>query len=244
MCPSKHVDEYRGGCKSGCNSASPSGMLLAKKVLGALKSKYPNPRPHLMSNNPWELLVATMLAAQCTDARVNQVTPALFAKYPTVAHFAEAGQEDLERMIHSTGFFRNKAKNIIASARKITQEHGGKVPETMPELVALDGVARKTANVVLWGAYGKNEGLAVDTHVARISVRLGLSPGGTPEQIEKHLCAVFPREDWGTVNHLMVSFGRDVCKARGPECGECSLGGVCPRVGVKAAERGGVKKHA
>lgn len=206
---------------------------LAAKVLEALAGLYPQTGAHLSYNSPWELLVATVLAAQCTDARVNQVTPALFGRFPTPAHFAAAEREELEELIHSTGFYRNKAKHLVSAAQKLVNNFGGEVPRTLAELVTLDGVARKTANVVLNGAFGINEGLAVDTHVGRISLRLGLTASANPVVVERDLMKVFPREEWGNVNHRMVSFGRDVCDARCPRCGECPMRSFCPREGVK-----------
>lgn len=205
---------------------------VAAKTLDVLKALYPNPRPHLMASDPWELLVATVLAAQCTDARVNQITPALFKRLPSVRDFATVPLEELEGLIRSTGFYHNKAKNLIAAAQRVVSVYDGKVPETMADLITLGGVARKTANVVLWSCFGKNEGLAVDTHVGRISVRLGLSKPGSQLQIEKALCAVFPRAEWGNVNHRMVSFGRDVCMARSPQCQTCPMRDFCSKTGV------------
>ncbi|MDL2307067.1 endonuclease III [Desulfovibrio sp. OttesenSCG-928-C06] len=199
-------------------------------VLDVLQRIYPQLRPHLVSEDAWELLVATVLAAQCTDARVNTVTPELFRRLPDVHAFAQVSQEELEGLIRSTGFYHNKAKNLIAAAKRVVEVYGGKVPDRMEDLVTLGGVARKTANVVLWGSFGKNEGLAVDTHVARISVRLGLCPHGSPEFIEKELCAVLPRAEWGNYNHRMVSFGRDVCMARSPNCPDCPMLAFCPRL--------------
>lgn len=205
----------------------------AAKTLAALTALYPDTGAHLAHHSPWELLVATVLAAQCTDARVNQVTPALFRRLPSPADFAAVSQEELEGLIRSTGFYHNKAKHLRAAARKLVENFGGAVPRTLAELTTLDGVARKTANVVLNGAYGINEGLAVDTHVGRISTRLGLTSGKNPVAIERDLMKLFPREEWGNVNHRMVSFGRDVCEARCPRCGTCPLLEFCPRVGVK-----------
>lgn len=199
------------------------------KVLEVLQRLYPELRPHLMAYNAWELLVATVLAAQCTDARVNQVTPGLFKRLPNVEAFSRVSQAELEEIIRSTGFFRNKAKNLIAAAGKVVNNFGGRVPDNMADLITLDGVARKTANVVLWGAFGKNEGLAVDTHVGRIAQRLELC---APESIERDLCTVFPQAEWGTVNHRLVSFGRAVCRAHSPRCPDCPMLSFCPRAGV------------
>lgn len=205
----------------------------AAKTLEALINLYPDTGAHLAYRTPWELLVATVLAAQCTDARVNQVTPALFKRLPAPADFATVSQEELEGLIRSTGFYHNKAKHLISAANKLMNNFGGVVPKTIKELTTLDGVARKTANVVLNGAFGINEGLAVDTHVGRISTRLGLTRGKNPEAIEQDLMKLFPQNEWGNVNHRMVSFGRDVCDARCPRCGICPMESFCPRVGVK-----------
>lgn len=214
---------------------------LARQVVALLALRYPTPQTHLYANSPWELLVAVILSAQCTDERVNKVTPELFQRWPTPAHLAKAPLEEVEACIRSTGFFRNKAKNIVASARLVTSEFGGEVPATMAELLTLPGVARKTANVVLWTAYGKNEGIAVDTHVARITRRLGLCTGPEPEKVEKELMALFPQEEWGNVNHRLVWFGRHVCDARKPLCPACEFAPWCPRVGVEEAKA--VKKR-
>ena len=220
------------------NKNSKAGKVLKARrergalVLEVLERRYPELRPHLMAYDAWELLVATVLAAQCTDARVNQVTPGLFKRLPDVAAFSTVPQAELEEIIRSTGFFRNKARHLIAAAGKVVANFGGKVPDNMADLLTLDGVARKTANVVLWGAFGKNEGLAVDTHVGRIAQRLELCDPGGPEAIERDLCAVFPRQEWGNVNHRLVSFGREVCDARSPRCPECPMLSFCPRAGV------------
>ncbi|MBE6442022.1 MAG: endonuclease III [Desulfovibrio desulfuricans] len=201
----------------------------ARKVLAALQSRYPHPRAQLVYADAWELLVATVLAAQCTDARVNTVTPGLFRRWPGPAELAGATQEELEEVIRPTGFYRNKAKNLLGAARRLRDAFGGVVPRTIAELTSLPGVARKTANVVLFGAYGINEGLAVDTHVKRISYRLGLTEETDPIPIERDLMQLFPREEWGDVNHRMVWFGRDVCDARKPRCAMCEMAAFCPR---------------
>lgn len=206
---------------------------IAARAQKALAALYPKTGPHLAHGSPWELLVATVLAAQCTDARVNMVTPALFKRLPTPADFASVSQEELEGLIRSTGFYHNKAKHLISAAGKLMKDFGGVVPRSIRELTSLDGVARKTANVVLNGAFGINEGLAVDTHVGRISARLGLTEGKTPEAVERDLMRLFPQEEWGNVNHRMVSFGREVCEARCPRCGLCPMADFCPRLGVK-----------
>lgn len=202
----------------------------ATRVLAALKARYPEPASHLVFSSPWELLVATVLAAQCTDARVNTVTPELFRRWPGPAELACATQGELESVIHSTGFYRNKAKNLLGAAARVRDVFGGQVPSTLEELVTLPGVARKTANVVLFGGFGINEGLAVDTHVKRISHRLGLTAATDPVEVERDLMAVFPRAEWGDVNHRMVWFGREVCRARKPGCGLCEMASFCPRL--------------
>ena len=204
----------------------------AKLVLEKLAARYPHPETHLNARDAWELTVATVLAAQCTDKRVNMVTPELFSRWPDPAALAKAGQEEVEEVVRSTGFYRNKAKNLIAAAKRVTEVFGGKVPGTMAELITLPGVARKTANVVLWGSFGINEGLAVDTHVGRISLRLALTKSHDPVKVEQDLMALFPRETWGDVNHRMVWFGRDVCDARKPACDACEMAYFCPKTGV------------
>lgn len=201
----------------------------ARNVLAALQKRYPHPRTHLDAQNAWELLVATVLAAQCTDARVNTVTPELFRRWPTPAALAEARQEDLESVIRSTGFFHSKAKNLLGAARRVRDVYAGQIPQSIEALVTIPGVARKTANVVLFGAYGINEGLAVDTHVKRIAYRLGLTDETDPVPIERDLMRLFPREEWGDVNHRMVWFGREVCDARKPLCDTCEMLSFCPR---------------
>jgi endonuclease-3 len=202
----------------------------AQKVLAALSARYPKPAGQLNADNAWELLVATVLAAQCTDARVNTVTPALFQRWPTPKALAATERAELEAVIRPTGFYRNKAKNLIGAAQRLQADFDGRVPASLKELISLPGVARKTANVVLYGAFGVNEGLAVDTHVKRISHRLGLTGETDPDAVEKDLMALFPREQWGDINHRMVLFGREVCRARGPGCRECEMAGFCPRL--------------
>ncbi len=204
----------------------------ATLVLQRLAGRYPHPETHLVARDAWELTVATVLAAQCTDKRVNMVTPRLFSRWPDPAALALAETEEVEEVIRSTGFYRNKAKNLVAAARRVTEVYGGKVPRTMAELTTLPGVARKTANVVLWGAFGINEGLAVDTHVGRISYRLGLTVHTDPVKVERDLMKLFPRAEWGNVNHRMVWFGREVCDARKPACDRCEMAPFCPREGV------------
>ncbi|MGH7664178.1 MAG: endonuclease III [Gemmatimonadaceae bacterium] len=200
----------------------------AVTVLRRLEKEYPDARCALDYRSPLQLLVATILSAQCTDRRVNMVTPQLFAAYTTAASLAAAKQEDLEEIIRSTGFFRNKAKSIIAMAGALLDRHGGEVPRTMEELVQLPGVGRKTANVVLGNAFGIDEGIVVDTHIARLSQRLGLTRETDPVRIEKDLIPLFPRSKWTLLSHLLISHGRTICLARAPNCAECQLSDVCP----------------
>ncbi len=204
----------------------------AKKRIGPivrlLRQRYPGARTALEFANPLQILVATILAAQSTDKLVNTVTPALFAKYPTAEAFARADRAELEREIHATGFFRNKAKHIIGAARRIVEAYGGVVPDSMAELVTLPGVARKTANIVLSAGYGKAEGIAVDTHALRLSQRLGLTREKDPVKVERDLLALVPRPDWLDFNVLLVEHGRAVCQARKPACPDCVLRRLCP----------------
>lgn len=214
-------------------SKQQSAAQRAPLIYERLARRYPAPRSQLEAETPWEILVSTVLAAQCTDLRVNLVTPQLFARWPGPAELALAGEADLEEVIRSTGLFRSKAKHLIAAARLIVSEYGGRVPDAMADLTRLPGVARKTANIILWSGYGCNEGVAVDTHVRRIAGRLGFTASDRPEVIERDLMALFPRETWGDLNHRLVWFGREVCLARKPHCGECELNDICPRLGVK-----------
>ncbi len=202
----------------------------AALVQEVLAAKYPEPQTHLFAATPWQLVVAVVLSAQCTDARVNMVTPKLFELWPDAPALAVAPIEKVEEVIRSTGFFRNKAKNIVAAAQRIVGHYGGMVPQTLDELITLPGVARKTANVVLWTAFGINEGIAIDTHVGRIAFRLGLTKSNNPLIIEKDLMRIFPRDEWGNVNHRMVWFGRHVCDARKPLCADCEMKSFCPKV--------------
>lgn len=203
-----------------------------KKLLAALKRAYPDAHCELGHRSPLELLVATILSAQCTDKRVNMVTPALFARCKVASDYVKLPQGELERLIQSTGFFRNKAKAIHSACEDIVEKHGGQVPQTMESLTALHGVGRKTANVILGNAFGKNEGVVVDTHVARLSQRLGLTQEKTPEKIEADLIRQVPREQWTMFSHWLIWHGRRRCYARGPECGPCELAAMCPRIGV------------
>lgn len=210
----------------------PSLQSRAKKVLDLLRARYPEPQGLLNHKNPWELLVATVLAAQCTDERVNAVSPALFARWPGPEDLAGAEVGELEAVIRPTGFYRNKARNLLGAAARVRDLHGGQVPANMAALLALPGLGRKTANVVLFGGFGINEGLAVDTHVGRIAWRLGFCEAREPLKAEKELTAIFPREEWGNLNHRLVWFGRQVCRARRPLCGECELETLCEKRGL------------
>jgi len=202
------------------------------EIIRILRREFPESRTALRFETPFQILVATILAAQCTDERVNKVTPGLFRKYPTAAAFASADREELENEIRSTGFFRMKAKNILGAAKKIVEDFGGRVPETMSELLMLPGVARKTANIVLSAGYGKAEGIAVDTHVRRLAGRLRLSRESDPERIERDLMRIVPREDWLDFNFLLVNHGRKTCRARKPDCPGCPIRHLCPSADI------------
>ncbi|MDD4941798.1 MAG: endonuclease III [Candidatus Omnitrophica bacterium] len=198
------------------------------KLISLLDKAYPKARTALRFKDPLQLLVSTILSAQCTDARVNIVTETLFKKYRTAADYARADIPEFERDIRSTGFYHNKAKNIIAAARMIVRDFAGRVPETMEEMVRLPGVARKTANVVLYNAFGRIEGIAVDTHVKRLSQRLGLSCHDDPAKIEQDLMRLIDKKLWGHITHLLIEHGRKVCDAKRPQCGACVIAGLCP----------------
>jgi endonuclease-3 len=202
----------------------------AREILVLLKGEYPAAHCELDFRTPFELLVATILSAQCTDVRVNMVTPVLFARFPTAKALSEADPAVVEEIIRSTGFFRNKTKSLLGMAKALVENHSGQVPEEMEALRVLPGVGRKTANVVLGNAFGKNEGVTVDTHVARLSGLLGLTKETDPVKIEQDLMKVVPREDWTLVSHLLIWHGRRVCIARRPRCGACVLNKVCPSV--------------
>ena len=204
------------------------GKAPVEETIARLRSAYPDARTALDWSNPLELLVATILSAQTTDVRVNSVTPDLFAKYPTAADLADADPTELEETIRPTGFFRNKAKSLQGMARALVEDHGGEVPPTMEDLVALPGVGRKTANVVLGNAFSIDEGVVVDTHVRRLSNRLGFTSHKDPEKIEKDLTETVPKRDWTVFSHLLILHGRSVCKARKPACGDCVINDLCP----------------
>jgi endonuclease-3 len=204
------------------------GKAPAEETIARLKSEYPGAKTALDWKNPLELLVATILSAQTTDVRVNAVTPTLFAKYPTAADYAAADPTELEEDIRPTGFFRNKAKSLRGMARALVDDHGGEVPRTMEDLVALPGVGRKTANVVLGNAFSIDEGVVVDTHVRRLSNRLGFTTHNDPEKIERDLMQTVPKRDWTVFSHLLILHGRSVCKARKPACSDCVVNDLCP----------------
>ena len=232
------VPKTRGaGAKSPAKAAGPrakakdAGLELEleriAELLRRLRAAYPRAECALLHRNAWELLVATILSAQCTDARVNMVTPSLFKKFPSPAAFAEASLPAIEEEIRSTGFYHNKAKSISGAAKRLMSEFGGKVPQTMEELLTLPGVARKTANVVLGVAFQKAEGVVVDTHVLRLSHRLGLTRAEDPKRVEEDLMRVIPRDRWIAFSHEMIHHGRQICVARKPRCADCPLETLC-----------------
>ncbi len=197
-------------------------------LLERLERAWPDAHCELTHRNPFELLIATILSAQCTDVRVNLTTPALFTRFPTPAAMAKARPAELESLIRSTGFYRNKAKSILGASKRIVEAYGGNVPDSMDDLLTLPGVARKTASVVLGNAFGKNEGIAVDTHVTRLTQRWGLTRESDPTKIERELMAALPREQWTAFSHRTIFHGRRTCAARNPRCGDCLLADLCP----------------
>lgn len=199
-----------------------------KTIFALLKKAYPTSKIVLNFSSHWELLVAVMLSAQCTDKKVNEVTQTLFKKYKTLDDYAAAERKEFEKDIRSTGFYRVKAKNILTSARIVKEKFGGKLPRTMEEMTTLPGVARKTANIVLGNAYGVVEGIAVDTHVRRLSERLGFSNHNNPEKIEKDLMELFPKKEWFKTTYLLIDHGRAVCTAKDPRCDKCPIAKLCP----------------
>ncbi len=207
------------------------------EILDALSRTYPTAHCELDYSTPLELLIATILSAQCTDKRVNIVTKELFRVCKTAADYVALPQEQLEELVHTTGFFRAKARNVKACCAAIVERHGGEVPRTMDELTKLAGVGRKTANVVLGNAFGMNEGVVVDTHVQRLSRRLGLTRSDTPEKIEIELMKLIPRDRWALFSHWLIWHGRRRCDARKPDCAKCELATLCPRVGVKVGSQ-------
>ncbi len=204
----------------------------APEILTRLRAAYPDARCALDHRGAFELLCATILSAQCTDARVNLVTPVLFGRYPTPEALARAKQADVEEIIRSTGFFRNKARSLIGMAQALVADYGGAVPRTMEHLQSLPGVGRKTANVILGNAYGINVGITVDTHVTRLSRLLGLTRHADPVKIERDLMALFPQDQWALLSHLLIFHGRQVCVARRPRCHDCVLSDLCPSSAV------------
>jgi endonuclease-3 len=210
----------------------------AGRILADLRRTYPDAHCELNHQNPLELLIATILSAQCTDKQVNVVTADLFRRYRSASDYADAPLEELTEAVSRIGFFRNKAKNIQACCRKLVERHGGEVPREMDALTDLDGVGRKTANVVLGNAFNINVGVVVDTHVGRLSNRMGLSSAGTPEKIERDLMRLAPREDWALVSHLLIWHGRRRCSARKPDCEGCEIANLCPRKGVAKSHAG------
>jgi endonuclease-3 len=207
----------------------------APRVVEALKEAYPEAPCALTHDGPFQLLVATILSAQCTDARVNMVTPELFRRFPDARSLAAADREEVEDLVRSTGFFRAKARSLQTMAAKLQEDHGGEVPRDLDALTALPGVGRKTANVVLGTAYGLATGVVVDTHVKRLAVRLGLTSRKTPEQIERDLMAIVPSDEWVDLSHRLIHLGRGPCQARKPRCSLCPMAPFCPKVGVTSS---------
>jgi endonuclease-3 len=225
--PKRRATAPRRGRRAAGRAGEPAAQRIGE-ILARLKGEYPDAACALNHADAYQLLVATILSAQCTDQRVNMVTPALFDKYPDPRHLARARQADVERLIKSTGFFRNKAKNLIAMAQAVVADHGAEIPRSMEELRALPGVGRKTANVVLGNAFGINAGVTVDTHVTRLAGLLRLTRHTDPVKIEQDLMTLVPRDDWTLVSHLLILHGRKVCIARRPQCGACVLADLCP----------------
>jgi endonuclease-3 len=224
-------------------SSAPAAIAARAKEIGKrLQTTLPDPRCELDHRDAWQLLIATILSAQSTDARVNQVTPALFARYPTPAMLGSATLPEVEAMVRSTGFYRNKAKAIVGASKRIADDHGGVVPRTLEALVELPGVARKTANVVLGTAYDIASGVIVDTHAGRVARRLGLSKSEDPSEVERDLCALFPEREWVALGHRLVLHGRYLCTARKPDCAQCPLQEVCPS--AESAAQGSVTARA
>ncbi len=208
----------------------------ARQVVRGLKRLYPEATCALVHKDPFQLLVATILSAQCTDARVNLVTPALFRRFPDPSSMATASQEEIEELIRSTGFFRAKARNLKTMAERLAANHDGEIPRDVEALTALAGVGRKTANVVLGTAFGIATGVVVDTHVKRLAFRLGLTSHKQPAQIERDLMAIVPRKEWVDLSHRLIHHGRRICLARNPKCSTCGLAQICPRMGVSSSQ--------
>jgi endonuclease-3 len=219
--------------RKGAAPVDPNRKAQSARIARRLKDDYPDVTCALDNETPFQLLVATILSAQCTDARVNMVTPELFRRWPTAREMADAPTKQLEKVIQSTGFFRNKAKNIKAASQGLVEKYGGEVPPDLDQLVALPGVGRKTANVVLGTAFGMATGVVVDTHVTRLSNRLGLTKHSDPTKIEQDLMAVLPKSEWVNFAHRMIHHGRQICTARKPKCPVCSMNNFCPKIGVE-----------
>lgn len=216
---------------------TPAQKRKARQTLATLKAFYPDAECELTPRDPWQLLCAVILSAQCTDVRVNATTPILFARYPDAASLASADPADVEKIVKSTGFFREKTKSLIAMSRDVVGRYGGKVPQTLDELTGLRGVGRKTANVIIGTAFG-GQGVVVDTHVRRLSQRLGWTTETEPVKIEQDLMALFPRSEWTQLGHTLIFHGRRCCTARSPKCGECPVRGACPAIGVRGSRIG------
>ena len=216
--------------------ASAAERQRAEQIVAGLRQLYPDAKCSLDFTTPLELLVATMLSAQCTDERVNQVTKSLFTKYRSAQDYASADPETLEQDVKQTGFYRNKAKHIREAAQLLVERYGGEVPQAMDELIALPGVARKTANVVMGNAYGVVEGVVVDTHVGRLARRLGLTESEDPVRVEQDLMALAPQRDWLDLSHMLIMHGRAICQARKPLCAECALAPICPTARVELGQ--------
>jgi endonuclease-3 len=225
--PAKRAGRSAKGAAPRRRKVAPAAERMPE-ILRRLKRTYPDAKCALDFQNPYQLLVATILSAQCTDVRVNMVTPVLFQAYPDPASLARARQPEVEEIIKSTGFFRNKAKNLIGMAQAVVADHGGKIPRTMDQLHALPGVGRKTANVVLGNAFGINAGVTVDTHVTRLSNLLGLTTHSDAVKIEQDLMQLVPQDDWTLVSHLLILHGRAICIANRPRCDDCVLNDLCP----------------
>ncbi|MBN2407272.1 MAG: endonuclease III [Elusimicrobia bacterium] len=202
------------------------------RIYEILNKKYPEARTALNFNNAWQILVATILSAQCTDKRVNEITKELFRKYPDVDDYVNMKKDELVKYIRSAGFFNNKSKSILAAAKMISRDYGGRVPDNMKDMLIIPGVARKTANIVISSAYGVVEGIAVDTHVKRLSYRLGLTKENNPDKIERDLMKTYPKEKWYNINYILIEHGRATCKSQRPLCSVCELEKYCPKNGV------------
>lgn len=204
----------------------------AAKIYEALEKEYPEAETALNHENPFQLAVATILSAQCTDEQVNRATPELFRRFSDPSALAGASLEDVEKIVHSTGFFRSKAKNIVGMSRMLLEEHDGVLPRSIKELTELPGIGRKTANVILGNAFGIDEGVVVDTHVKRLAGRMGFTRETDPGKVEKDLMGIFPRERWTVLSHLLILHGRALCPARRPRCADCPVAGLCPSAGA------------